>query len=345
MIITNGMCEAVLDYLRNTNTQYAVFSKPDRAVVAIVGDSSRVDYGFISRMTNVLSARRLSEKNRLLSKTFGEAIKFNGVQINDVNIKQGGVPVIIAGPCAVESEEQYLRIARQCKEAGADILRGGVVKPRSSVHSWQGIGGGARDEFEEGYSIVADVAEELNMPVVSETRGQQHVKAAAQTLSMLQIGARNMYNQDLLNDVGHEGLPVLYKRNFGASIEEYLSFAEYILATGNANVVLCERGMLPFGLYKSASPTRYIMEISAIPVIHSLTYLPVIADPSHGTGRRDMVEDMAYAAIAAGADGLMIEVHDDPDNALVDGPQQITPSTLERIIKKCRAIYEIRSTK
>ena len=256
-----------------------------------------------------------------------------------------GKPVYIAGPCAVESRSQMYKIAEGVKRAGAHILRGGVVKPRSSVHSWQGYGGDSMDQAEEGYSILHDAGVKFEMPTVSEVRGEGYVDLAAQYVDVLQIGARNMYNQDLLMLAAQQDMPILYKRNFGASIEEYLSFCEYIAAEGNLKIILCERGMLPFGVTKGVNPTRYVMDISAIPVIQKMTFLPIIADPSHGTGRRDLIANMTYAAMAAGSAGFMIETHDDPEHALVDGPQQITPDELTKIIITSNAIHKVINAK
>ena len=217
------------------------------------------------------------------------------------------------------------------------MLRGGVYKPRSSVHSFQGLGANGGEAAEEALAWLYEAGEEFELPVITEIRGEAQVDLVAKYTDVLQIGARNMYDQDLLVQVARKGKPVLIKRHFGATIEEFLCFAEYIAAEGNKDVILCERGIVPVGRGKSY--TRYVLDLAAVPVVHKETYLPVIVDPSHATGRRDLIFSMSCAAIAAGADGLMIEVHYDPREALVDGPQMITPDELKDVIDACRRIH------
>jgi 3-deoxy-7-phosphoheptulonate synthase len=280
---------------------------------------------------------------KLISREYGRATGENGearkpVMIGNLQIGNGE-PIIMAGPCAVENKKQLFMIAEAVKKAGAHVLRGGIFKPRSSVHSFQGLGGIDRKSAEQALKWMRDAGREFGLPVVTEVRGEDHVDLAAEYVDILQIGSRNMYNQDLLAKVGRKDKPVLLKRHFGAGIEEFLSFAEYIAAEGNKNIILCERGIVPVG--KGKEFTRYTLDLGAVPAMKKETYLPVIVDPSHGTGRRDLIFNMSCAAIAAGADGLMIEAHYNPAEAIVDGSQTITPQELQDIIKACREIHKL----
>ena len=250
------------------------------------------------------------------------------VMVGDVTIG-GGAPVIMAGPCVIENERDTVEIARMVKQAGATILRGGAFKPRSSPYSFQGLG-------ELGLQHMARARELTGLPVVTEVMEPDQVEMIAEYSDMLQIGARNMQNTPLLKKVGRSGKPVLLKRGFSATIEEWLMSAEYILAAGNPDVVLCERGIRSFD-----TSTRFTLDLNAIPVAKELTHLPVIVDPSHGTGRRSLVERMSLAALAAGADGLIVEVHPNPDSAACDASQTITPDTLDHIVRRGLAISEM----
>ncbi|MFH0846595.1 MAG: 3-deoxy-7-phosphoheptulonate synthase [Chloroflexota bacterium] len=313
-----------------------------RTIIGIIGDERKVPFDRFLAMPGVKEARPVEAPYKLISREFGKMLgPEDGAGIFKIkNVTIGGEePVYIAGPCSVESKAQLFKIAEGVKKAGAHILRGGVFKPRSSVHSWQGLGSEGEEEAEEALSWLKAAGEMFEMPVVTEARGETVVDLVAKYSDIVQIGARNMYNQDLLQKAGSTGLPVLFKRNFGAGIEEYLSFAEYIAAEGNPKIILCERGMLPVG--KGKSYLRYSLELTAIPVIQKETFLPIFADPSHGTGRRDLVFNMSCAAIAAGAQGLMIETHFNPAEALVDAAQQITPDELKETLDTCRKIHKV----
>lgn len=229
-------------------------------------------------------------------------------------------PVIIAGPCAVESERQLLETARAVKQAGAHILRGGAFKPRTSPYAFQGL-------EEEGLKLLARAREVTGLPVVTEVLDTRDVELVASYADVIQVGARNMQNFRLLREVGHAGKPVLLKRGLAATIEEWLMAAEYIAATGNDQIILCERGIRT---YEPA--LRNTLDISAIPLVRQLSHLPVIVDPSHATGNRRLVTPLARAAVAAGADGVMVEVHPDPANALCDGPQSLTPAMFAELV-------------
>jgi 3-deoxy-7-phosphoheptulonate synthase len=240
------------------------------------------------------------------------------IRVGDVLIG-GSVPVIMAGPCTVEDEAQLLATAQAVKAAGAHLLRGGAYKPRTSPYSFHGLG-------EAGLRILARARAETGLPIVTEVMEPGLVGLVAEFADVLQIGARNMQNYPLLREVGRCGRPVMVKRGMAATVEDWLLAAEYVLAEGNPNVILCERGIRGFD-----PATRFVLDLAAVTLAKSLSHLPVIVDPSHGTGRRDLVEAMALAGIAAGADGLMIEVHLSPDDALCDGDQSIEPTALAAI--------------
>jgi 3-deoxy-7-phosphoheptulonate synthase len=313
-----------------------------RTVIGLVGDESKIPLESLAAFPGVKEARMVETPYKLISreytKFFREPSEHMLVEVGNIVIG-GNEPVFIAGPCAVESKEQLFKIAEGVKKAGAQILRGGVFKPRSSVHSFQGLGSVDKERAEEALKWLYEAGKQFEMPVITEVRGETQVDLVADYVDILQIGARNMYDQDLLTQVARKEKPVLFKRHFGAGIEEFLSFAEYIAAEGNKNIILCERGIVPFG--KGKGYTRYTLDLASVPVIQKETYLPIIVDPSHATGRRDLIFSMSCAAIAAGASGLMIEVHYNPGEALVDGQQMITPDELKDVIDACQSIHKL----
>ena len=313
-----------------------------RTVIGLIGDESRVSFAHLSVLPGVKEARMVEIPYKLISREYSELFvdkdESRIVQVGDIKIG-GDQPVFIAGPCAVEGKKQLFRIAKEVKNAGAHILRGGIFKPRSSVHSFQGLGSRGEDEAREALNWLQEAGCKYDMPVMTEVRGEMQAKLIAEYSDILQIGSRNMYDQDLLGTVGRIGKPVLLKRHFGASIEELLSFSEYIVAEGNKDVVLCERGIVPIG--KGNNYTRYTLDLAAVPVIRRESYLPVIVDPSHAAGRRDLIFDMSCAAIAAGAGGLVIEAHYNPAEAMVDAQQMITPYELEELIDTCNKIHKM----
>jgi 3-deoxy-7-phosphoheptulonate synthase len=314
-----------------------------RTVIGLIGEDKKMPFDYFATLPGVKEVMRVETPYKLISREYSKF--FNGLKNHNRIVKVGKVdiggeqPVFIAGPCAVENEEQLLRIAEEVKKAGAHILRGGVYKPRSSVHSFQGLGSIDRETAEQALKWLAEAGREFELATVTEVRGEAHADLVAEYVDILQIGARNMYDQDLLTTVARTGKPILLKRHFGAGIEEFLSFAEYIAAEGNKDIILCERGIVPVG--KGREYTRYTLDLTAVPAIQKETYLPIIVDPSHGTGRRDLIFSASCAATAAGASGLMIEVHYNPAEALVDGHQTITPDELERVIKTCREIAPV----
>lgn len=257
-----------------------------------------------------------------------EARGTSTIMVGDVAIG-GGDPMIIAGPCSVEGREAQINVAHEVKAAGATMLRGGAFKPRTSPYSFQGLG-------ELGLQHLADAREETGLPIVTEVMEPDQVELVGSYADMLQIGSRNMANFPLLKKAGHSTRPVLLKRGFSATLEEFLMSAEYIMAHGNPNVVLCERGI------RTADPAfRFNLDLNIVPGIKQVSHLPVVVDPSHGTGRRELVQRMSLAGIVAGADGLAIEVHPDPENALSDGFQTITPAELRHIRDRMMALYRV----
>ncbi len=313
-----------------------------RTVIGLVGDETKIDFDHFATLPGVREAMMVETPYKLISREYSKFSETGEerfvVKVGDIEIG-GDEPIYMAGPCAVETKEQLLKIAEGVKRAGAHILRGGIFKPRTSVHSFQGLGAGGEEEAKEALEWLREAGNKFEMPVVTEIRGETQVDLVADYVDILQIGARNMYDQDLITKVASKGKPILYKRHFGAGVEEFLSFAEYIAAEGNKNIILCERGIIPIG--KGKSYTRYTLDLGAVPAIQKETYLPVMVDPSHAAGRRDLVPNMSYAAIAAGACGLMIEVHYNPAEALVDGQQMITPDELKETIDVCNRIHRV----
>ncbi len=313
-----------------------------RTIIGLIGDESKASFTHLEVMPGVKEARMVEIPYKLISREYSELFvdkdESRVVRVGDVEIG-GRQPVFIAGPCAVENKQQLMRIAEEAKAAGAHILRGGVFKPRSSVHSFQGLGSLGEDEAREALSWLQEAGRRYEMPVMTEVRGELQAGLIAEYSDILQIGARNMYDQDLLGTVGRIGKPVLLKRHFGASVEELLSFSEYIVAEGNKDVILCERGIVPVG--KGNNYTRYMLDLAAVPVIKHESYLPVMVDPSHAAGRRDLIFDMSCAAIAIGASGLVVEAHYNPAEARVDAQQMITPSELKELIETCKNINKM----
>ena len=312
-----------------------------RVVIGLVGDEGKIPFDHFAVLPGVKEARMVDIPYKLISREYSksfEGLDHMVVKVGTLEIG-GKEPIFIAGPCAVESKAQLFKIAEGIKRAGAQILRGGIFKARSSVHSFQGLGAGGQEVAEEALDWLREAGKKFELSTITEARGETQVDLVAEYVDIIQIGARNMYDQDLLTKVAKTGKPVLLKRHFGAGIEEFLSFSEYIAAEGNKDIILCERGIVPVG--KGKSYTRYVLDLASIPAIQKETYLPVMADPSHATGRRDLIFSMSCASIAAGASGLMIEVHYNPAEALVDAAQQITPDELKEVIDACQKINKV----
>jgi 3-deoxy-7-phosphoheptulonate synthase len=291
-------------------------------VIGAVGNGSG-DPQLISVQNGVREVLRITEPYKLASRTFKP--ENTVITIGDLRIG-GDEVVVMAGPCSAESEEQVETTAAAVKRAGAKVLRGGAFKPRSSPYSFQGLG-------EAGLRMLRSAADRHDLKLVTEVMEIAQIELIGNYADIYQVGARNMQNYSLLRELGHARKPVLLKRGISATIEEWLLSAEYVLAGGNKDVMLCERGIRTFESY-----TRNTLDISAIPVVQKLSHLPVLVDPSHGTGRRDKVSPMARAAVAAGADGLLIEVHCDPDHAKSDGAQSMFPSQFDRLMAELRII-------
>ena len=294
-----------------------------KTVLGAVGGQRGFDTRLIEVMAGVHEVVRITEPYKLASRTFKPEKTI--VSVGDLRIG-GDEVIVIAGPCSAETEEQVEASAAAVSKAGAKILRGGAFKPRSSPYSFQGLG-------EDGLRFLRQSADRHNLKLVSEVMDVSQIKLLTTYADMLQVGARNMQNYTLLRELGKLRIPILLKRGISATIEEWLLSAEYILSGGNTGVVLCERGIRTIETY-----TRNTLDISAIPVIHKLSHLPIVADPSHGIGIRDKVAPMARAAVAAGADGLIIEVHPDPDHALSDGAQSLFPEQFEQLMSEVRII-------
>lgn len=288
-----------------------------RTVIGAIGDRSKAYSLGLEAMEGVEKVVPISKPFKLVSREFKQEntiIELKGVKIGAEKI------VVMAGPCAVESEGQVKLIAEAIKAAGADVLRGGAYKPRTSPYAFQGM-------EEEGLKLLAEAREKTGLCIVTEVVNPQCVPLVEKYADILQVGARNMQNFHLLRELGKTRKPVLLKRGLSATIEEWLMAAEYLMSGGNYNVILCERGIRTFETY-----TRNTLDLSAIPIVKGLSHLPVIVDPSHGTGQRRLVSSMCKAAIAAGADGLMVEVHPDPERALCDGPQSLNPIQFKELM-------------
>jgi len=295
----------------------------NRTILGVVGTDVQGDPRLVETFEGVQEVVHISEPFKLASRAF----RPSGTVIAVGDVRIGGDEVIVmAGPCSAESDEQVQATAAAVKRAGAKVLRGGAFKPRSSPYSFQGLG-------EDGLRMLRDAAAAHTLKLVSEVMDPSQIELVDRYADIFQVGARNMQNFSLLRELGRARKPVLLKRGISATIEEWLLSAEYVLGGGNMDVMLCERGIRTFETY-----TRNTLDISAIPIVKKLSHLPIFVDPSHGTGRRDKVAPMARAAVAAGADGLIIEVHTDPDKALSDGAQTLFPSQFDRLMAELRII-------
>ena len=310
--------EGVIHAIEEKGLAAKVMEGARQKIVGVIGDKTRLADAPIDAMHGVETTVAISKSYKLASREFHPAptiIEVGGVQIG------GGTPVVMAGPCAVESRSQLMETAEIIKAGGAQFLRGGAYKPRTSPYAFQGL-------EEEGLKYLAEAREKTGLGIVTEVTVVEAVETVAQYADILQIGARNMQNFGLLKAVGRAKRPVMLKRGLAATIDEWLNAAEYIMNEGNPNVILCERGIRTYETY-----TRNTFDISAIAAIKHLSHLPIIADPSHGTGKWRMIKPMSLASIAAGADGLIIEVHPTPARALSDGPQSLTPENYHDLME------------
>jgi 3-deoxy-7-phosphoheptulonate synthase len=323
---TEAHIQKIIDHLITEGFDVHRSSGVVHTVLGGVGGKDDFDTALVEVMEGVKEVHRIMAPYKLASRGFRP--QGTVVRIQDVEIG-GGAVVVMAGPCSVENRDQIERAADIVADGGARVIRGGAFKPRSSPYSFQGLG-------EEGLELMRRAADRRNLLVISEVMDISQIPLLSAYADILQVGARNMQNYNLLRELGRIRKPVLLKRGLAATIEELLLSAEYILSGGNYDLILCERGIRTFETY-----TRNTFDISAIPVVKKLSHLPMVADPSHGTGRRDMVPPMARAAVAAGADGLLMEVHHDPDHALSDGAQSLYPAQYSELMDQLRRIAPV----
>ena len=331
IVLKKGTDQREIDSLTNTITSLGgVTVNPivgtDITILGLIGDTSRVDPSQIESFRCVDRIMHVAEPFKKANRMFHPdptVVDVKGVQVGGKKL------AVMAGPCSVESREQITYVAKAVQQAGANILRGGAFKPRTSPYAFQGL-------KYEGLELLCAAREATGLPIVSEIMSPNDIDVFVEKVDLIQVGARNMQNFDLLRQLGQTRKPILLKRGLSATIEEWLMSAEYILAGGNPNVILCERGIRTFETY-----TRNTVDLGAIPAVKKLSHLPVIVDPSHGTGKWWMVEPLARAAIAVGADGVMIEVHNDPDHALCDGQQSIKPDVFAQVMDDIRKIATV----
>ncbi|MDR1927096.1 MAG: 3-deoxy-7-phosphoheptulonate synthase [Oscillospiraceae bacterium] len=318
--------EELRRWLEELNISIQVNKGVQSTVLGLIGDTSQVDSDLIEALEIVETVKRVQEPYKKANRKFHpeeSVVSVSGVPVG------GGHFAVMAGPCSVESREQLCAVAQAVKEAGAKILRGGAFKPRTSPYAFQGM-------RESGIDLLLEAKRLTGLPIVTEIMDISHIDAFAD-VDLIQVGARNMQNFELLKELGHSAKPVLLKRGLSSTLQELLMSAEYIMAGGNENVILCERGIRTF-----ETATRNTQDISAIPIVKELSHLPIIVDPSHATGVARYVKPLALAATAAGADGLMIEVHNDPRKALCDGPQSLTPAQFAQTMEAVNAVLSVR---
>ncbi len=314
----------MISYIKDLGVDVMVNKGVDCTVLGLLGDTSRIDPDTLMLNVHVDRVMRIAEPFKKASRKFHP--EPTSIKIGEAEIGKEGSFTVIAGPCSVESEEQIIDVAECVKNSGAKLLRGGAFKPRTSPYSFQGL------EL-EGLSLLSEAREKTGLPIVTEIMSPKMVETFDEQVDLIQVGARNMQNFDLLKELGKTKKPILLKRGLSATIEEWLMSAEYILASGNPNVILCERGIRTFETY-----TRNTLDLSAIPAVKKLSHLPVIVDPSHSAGMSWMVEPLSLAAMAVGADGLIIEVHNCPEKALCDGAQSLDEPQFEALMRKLKAI-------
>jgi len=320
---TEDQVKDVIKHLEDYGFQIHESRGVQKTIIGAIGVKPGFDIRKVKILDGVSDVYRVTAPYKLASRSFKE--ENTVIKINDVEI--GGDEIILmAGPCSIESEDQIFRLAKVVAESGSKILRGGAFKPRTSPYSFQGMG-------EEGLRLMRDAADEYGLLMITEVMQIDQIPLIAKYTDIFQVGARNMQNFSLLRELGNTDKAVMIKRGLAAKIEDWLMAAEYVLANGNSNIMLCERGIRTFETY-----TRNTFDLSAIPVVHQRSHLPVVADPSHATGLRDQVAPMARAAVAAGADALMIEIHDKPEEALSDGPQALLPKEYIELVQEMQVI-------
>ena len=321
---TPEQIQHLIDWLKHLNVDVHVSHGKEVTVLGLIGDTSRVDMELLASLEMVSSVKRVSEPFKQANRKFHPVDSV--ISVGDVKIG-GGHFAMIAGPCSVESEEQIIEVAQSVKASGANILRGGAYKPRTSPYAFQGL-------KDEGLRLLVEAKKATGMPIITEIMNIRTLDLF-EDVDIIQVGARNMQNFDLLQELGKTQKPILLKRGLANTLQELLMSAEYIMSEGNENIILCERGIRTYETY-----TRNTLDLSAIPVLHELSHLPVVIDPSHATGKSRLVSPMAAAAAAAGADGIMVEVHNNPSCALCDGAQSLTPAQFAELNKKVNRVRE-----
>jgi len=322
---TAQQMENLCNWFRSMGLEVHISQGHYQTVIGLIGDTTRIDTGLLESLSIIESVKHITEPFKNANRKFhteDKIIDTEGILIGGGNFQ------IIAGPCSVESEEQIISVAKSVKAAGATLLRGGAFKPRTSPYDFQGL-------HQEGIRLLLEAKRETGMPIVTEIMNINDLDLFSD-VDVIQVGARNMQNFDLLKELGKTRKNILLKRGLANTLKELLMSAEYIMAGGNENVILCERGIRTFETY-----TRNTLDLSAVPLLHELSQLPVVVDPSHATGHSRLVEPMALAAAAAGADGLMIEVHNDPEHALCDGAQSLTPEQFAVVAEKVKKVREV----
>ena len=322
---TPAQREQLVAWLRRMELDVHISEGTEDTVLGLIGDTSRVDMELLGSLDIVRSVKRISEPYKQVNRKFHPLDSVIGIGNAKIG---GGNFAMIAGPCSVESEEQIIGVAQAVKAAGATILRGGAYKPRTSPYAFQGLGS-------QGLELLRAARAATGLPICTELMDLRHLDEF-HDIDIIQIGARNMQNFDLLKEVGKTDKPILLKRGLSSTIQEWLMSAEYIMSEGNEKIILCERGIRT---YETA--TRNTLDLSCVPILHELTHLPVVVDPSHATGKAKLVAPMAAAAVAAGADGLMIEVHNDPAHALCDGAQSLTPEKFAELASRALTLREV----
>lgn len=322
---TPEQAEHLVQWLKRMHLDVHVSHGQEVTILGLIGDTSRVDMELLSSLEIVETVKRVSEPFKQANRKFHPNDTI--IEIGNVRIG-GGYFAMIAGPCSVESEDQIIEVATAVKESGADILRGGAFKPRTSPYAFQGM-------KDEGIKLLMKAKEATGLPIITEIMNISTLDLF-EDVDIIQVGARNMQNFDLLKELGKTKKPILLKRGLANTLQELLMSAEYIMSEGNENVILCERGIRTFETY-----TRNTLDLSAVTVLHELSHLPVVVDPSHATGKARLVPPMAAAAAAAGADGIMVEVHNNPSCALCDGAQSLTPPQFDELNRRVQAIREV----
>ncbi|MCR5804564.1 MAG: 3-deoxy-7-phosphoheptulonate synthase [Clostridia bacterium] len=323
--VTEEQLNNLIDWFKSQGLRVHISEGEYRTVLGLIGDTTKVDTDLLSGLDIIESVTRISEPFKNANRKFhpdDSVVDVSGVKIG------GGNFAFIAGPCSVESEDQIVEIAKEVKASGASLLRGGAFKPRTSPYDFQGLKA-------DGIDLLLKAKEATGMPIVTEIMSTEHLPLF-ENVDLIQVGARNMQNFELLKALGKIDKPILLKRGLANTMKEFLMSAEYIMAGGNENIILCERGIRTYETY-----TRNTLDLSAVPMLKELSHLPVIVDPSHATGIARMVKPMAMAAAACGADGLMIEVHNDPKHALCDGAQSLTPEQFDDVAKRVMKIREV----